>query len=178
MNYTLNNVSLTKPERANLGLGMLCVKKLKFTNELHTILQLIEGGFLKFQGLVPDGERAHLELQVNMKQQNSITWDVVNTACEPPMYRCFTLGFDYGAHIFTLLVHMFGGQNWALVDEFVTSCSRFFPSSETLPAHPLVRDLNAMEVDGVTELVHCKMATSAEETEELYGEVNYESQVP
>ena len=94
------------------------------------------------------------------------------------MYWCFTLRVDHGAQIIALLLHMFGGQNWGLVNEFVTPGSRFFPSMDTLPAHPVVRDLNAMEVDGEVELEHRMMITSGEETEELYGEVNYESQMP
>ena len=77
--------------------------------------------------------------------------------------------------MFTFLVCGFGFDH-KLVQEFLTPGSHFFPTKRTLPPHPVIRDVNAMEVDEEDDLPIRPMPLDEGEAVDMYKTVNFMTQ--
>ena len=117
-------------------------------------------------------------MKINLNEMNCLTWYAYDTSgkVEGASLREFTIRFDDGPQMFSFLLYAFTG-NYKLVNEFLTPGSRFYPVERTGPPHAVIRDINAMQVDGeVHDLAPQPPPLEDEEAAELYGEVDIMTQ--
>ena len=172
---SLTNLTEGDSNRANLGVGTMCIKETymglgassKITCQLHV------DGELKLQTFFPDKKDAHEYMWINIEEANSMVWDAIDTSEPETKCRRFAISFNSGPQMFSFLIYGFRG-NFDLVTEFLTCGSRFYPATMTGPPHPVVRDVNAMNVEGEEQREN---PYDMDEVEDEFGTVNFMSQL-
>jgi len=77
--------------------------------------------------------------------------------------------------MFSFLLYGFDG-NYELVKKLLTPGSHLFSCAEDAPPHPVIQDVNAMNVDGEEELPSADITHDMERIMAEYGEVNVQTQ--
>ena len=174
---SLQNRAEGDPRRGVLGTGDLRILKCNKNSEVVYVCQLIgDDGAMKFQAYIPKSSKAHTNMSLNPRVENSIVWDAYDTSREETFLRSFYFFFDDGADMFATLLHFFGGKDVAIVKEFLKGdAGRFMPTKQTLPPHSIVKNEDDMDVNSDDE-EHRPPPLHEEEAAEAYGEVVDESQ--
>ena len=174
----LSNGNEGDPERGNYGVVTAYIKKSVRGNEI--LCQMFNtGDDLVFEAIFPNAEDAHNHMYLTVARQNSLTWIAYDTSQygsqdTNSMVRRFTVHCDGGAQLLAIVTYGFGG-NYVVLSDFMNSNSRFYHSEETHP--PLFTpDGNRMEVDGEEDMPVDPVPLDENEAEDLYGDVNYQTQ--
>lgn len=178
---TLNNENLgDAEERSNVGSGKLLIIKSRKGDEKYNTCQLIhpDGEQVLFEAIIhANPEEAHKHMEVNLEESNSLKWRAYDTSVgNGAKLREYTLRFDSGLQMLTFIVFAYDG-NYHLANEFLTPGSRFYPVKRTGPPHPVMRDINAMNVDGEGDDLEAHAPPLDERVAaSLYGNVILETQ--
>jgi hypothetical protein len=176
---SLSNETVGDQDRGNLGSGDIFIRKSSKGDAVYYTFQLKRDWDLLLQARLPsDLEDVDKHMKINLNEMNCLTWYAYDTSgkVEGASLREFTIRFDDGPQMFAFLLYAFTG-NYKLVNEFLTPGSRFYPVERTGPPHAVIRDINAMQVDGeVHDLAPQPPPLEDEEAVELYGEVDIMTQ--
>jgi hypothetical protein len=176
---SLSNETVGDQDRGNLGSGDIFIRKSSKGDAVYYTFQLKRDWDLLLQARLPsDLEDVDKHMKINLNEMNCLTWYAYDTSgkVEGASLREFTIRFDDGPQMFAFLLYAFTG-NYKLVNEFLTPGSRFYPVERTGPPHAVIRDINAMQVDGeVHDLAPQPPPLEDEEAAELYGEVDIMTQ--
>ena len=194
---TCHNINIGDRSRANLGTGNWTVQEATNNSKIVTVCQLIGGAEdVKFASKV-DILTAHKSMRLHSDAwkknpgesvpmiEPTMVWDAydlsgLNAPNGKVQIREFTIRFnDLPQMIAALLWMLGGGHDYEIVKEFLAGPEgRFWRKEETLPPHPMERDIEYdMDIDGDELVLMRAPPLSKGEEEEEYGEVAYESQL-
>ena len=177
---SLSNGTVCDQDRGNLGSGNMFIRKSWKGDEVYYTFQLKRDLDLLLEARLPsDLKGLDRHMKINLTEMNCLTWYAYDTSGKSEgsaSLREFTIRFDDGPQMFAFLLYAFTG-NYKLVNEFLTPGSRFYPVERTGPPHAVIRDINAMQIDGEgPDLIPQPPPLEDEEAAELYGEVDIMTQ--
>ena len=158
-------------DREHVGTGKLTITQKESKNKegswaVERWVKLVGvHGRAEFLAKVPSV--AHDEMQniicVSRAGHLGFDWDAYDKArdAEEYDYRCYTFLFKCQGQMRAVLLHIFGGSNWEMVDEFMAPFSRF-NKHRSKPGHALIGDENGMS-DGEDQLLPTRIRQEIDE---------------